>query len=300
MIKAVIDIGSNSIKMRIARVIGGDVQVIRDETEVVRLGRGMSSTGRLTEDSMKLSCEAVTRMVRRARHMSAEIVIVGTMALRAAENSVDMVKDSCGLDVHILTGTEEAQYSWRGASEGFSIEGSAVMFDTGGGSTEFVSAHGREIIRAVSVPVGAVNLTERFFVDGSAPVRKSIYDDAMRYVEGLFVSYGIDSFREDYAEVIAVGGGVVAMSGVKNACENFVPSKLHGTIITRRDVSRQINLYSSLTLSERENIIGLPTSRADVILASACIVCAALKTLDAHQCKVSINGLRHGILLSDI
>ncbi|MBQ4431312.1 MAG: hypothetical protein II877_07385, partial [Synergistaceae bacterium] len=201
---------------------------------------------------------------------------------------------------HVLTGTEEARYSWLGASEGFSIEGDAIMFDTGGGSTEFVSAHGREILRAVSVPVGAVNLTERFFADGSSPVRKSVCDEAMRYVERLFSDYGIEAFRKPGAEVIAVGGGVVAMSGVKNACADFIPSKLHGTAITLRDVSRQIGLYSSLTSAERENIIGLPKSRADVILASACIVRVALNTLDAHQCRVSINGLRHGILLCDI
>ena len=303
MIKAVIDIGSNSIKMRVASISAGAVHVIRDETEVVRLGRGMSSTGLLSPESMKLSCGAVVRMVSRARKIGAEIFIAGTMALRTAENSADfvrMVKDSCGLDVHILTGTEEARYSWLGAVDGFSISGNAVMFDTGGGSTEFVSGHGREILRSVSVPVGAVNLSEKFFADGSNPVPKSACDEAVKYVEGLFSENDIASFTAGKSEVIAVGGGVVAMSGVKNACENFVPSRLHGSTITRNDVRRQIRLYSSLTLSERENIIGLPKSRADVILGSACIVFAAMRILKAEKCTVSINGLRHGILLSEI
>lgn len=302
MIRAVIDVGSNSIKIRIAVIESGRVNVIRDETEVVRLGRGMSSTGLLSEESMKLSCDTVSRMVRKARHLGAKIIIAGTMALRTASNAGDfvrMVKDSCGLDVHVLTGEEEAKYSWRGAVDGFKISGDAMMFDTGGGSTEFVTGVGHEMTRAVSVPVGAVNLSERFFSSGGT-VSKPECDDAVRYVAGLFEDNGIAGFKGGKSEVIAVGGGVVAMSGVKNACENFVPSKLHGSILTQKDVMRQIRLYSSLTLRERENIIGLPKSRADVILGSACIVLEAMRILDAEACRVSINGLRHGLLLSDI
>ncbi|MBQ6971121.1 MAG: hypothetical protein IJP86_02060 [Synergistaceae bacterium] len=304
MIRSVIDIGSNSIKMRAARLDSGRVNVIRDETEVVRLGRGMSATGLLSDESMKLACDTVSKMAGKARRLGAEIFIAGTMALRTAGNSQDfvkMVKDSCGLDVHILTGEDEARYSWRGAVDGFRLEGDAVMFDTGGGSTEFVAGEGREMRRAVSVPVGAVNLSERFFQAGGGTVSKSECDEALRYVTGLFTEHNIGSFcPPGKFDVIAVGGGVVAMSGVKNACENFVPSRLHGSVLTLNDAARQIRLYSSLTLSERENVIGLPKSRADVILGSACIVFAALETLSASSCMVSINGLRHGLLLGDI
>ena len=304
MIRAVIDVGSNSIKMRVAEVSGTRVRVIRDETEVVKLGRGMSSTGLLSEERMKLSCSTVSRMARKARHLGAEIFIAGTMALRTAQNSstfVGMVKSETGLDVHILSGNEEAKYSWLGASEGFRITGDAVMFDTGGGSTEFVAGSGREVKRSVSVPIGAVNLTERFFPDTNNPVKKSACDEAVKYLQGLFTENDIESFRpKKNGSVIAVGGGVAAMSCVKCASEDFIPSKLHGTVLTLRDVTRQIRLYSSLTLSERENIIGLPKSRADVVLGSACIVFAALKILDAQSCTVSINGLRHGLLVGDI
>lgn len=304
MIRAVIDVGSNSIKMRIAAVESGRVNVIRDETEVVRLGRGMSSTGLLSEESMKLSCDTVSRMVRKARHLGAKIIIAGTMALRTASNAGDfvrMVKDSCGLDVHVLTGEEEAKYSWRGAVDGLKISGDAVMFDTGGGSTEFVATSEREITQAVSVPIGAVNLSEQFFPPSCNTVSKSSCDEAVNYVMRLFSDRGIDTLcLSGSFDVVAVGGGVVAMSAVKNACENFVPSRLQGSILTLSDIIRQIRLYSSLTLAERENIIGLPKSRADVILGSACIVLSAMKMLNAPSCVVSINGLRHGLLLADI
>ena len=88
------------------------------------------------------------------------------------------------------------------------------------------------------------------------------------------------------------------MASVKNACENFTPPLLHGSILTKKDAIRQIRLYSELTLKEREEIIGLPASRADVILGSACIIFAAMCILNAKECIVSINGLRHGLLVS--
>ena len=304
MIRAIIDIGSNSIKMRVARVSHGKIFVIRDETEVVRLGRGMSETGALSVESMKVSCDTVARMVRNADKLGAKIFIAGTMALRSAKNSenfIKMVKDATGFDVHVFSGEDEAKYSWRGAVDGFDVGGNVIMFDSGGGSTEFVSGSGGHVGKIVSVPVGAVNLSEKFFSDHDSPIKKISCDNAVDHVRKLFVECHIDEFvaSSDPAKIIGVGGGVVTMASVKFACENFVPSKLHGSVLTMRDVIRQIRMYASLTLAERQNVIGLPASRADVILGSACIVFAALKMLKANSCVVSINGLRHGLLLSE-
>ncbi len=323
MLRAIIDIGSNSIKMRIAAVDGGRIRVIRDETEVVRLGRGMSESGVLSGESMKASCEAVCRMTQRALLMGAEIFAVGTMALRTAKNSgefVQMVKDTCGQEIHILSGEEEAKYSWLGAVDGLGIAGNAVMFDSGGGSTEFVMGSDGEIRRMVSVPVGAVNLSERFFCEHNTPIKKSACDEAIAYVKNMLTNNHIDDFIAETSSttaltpnsraeafrantppqtVIAVGGGAVTMASVKYACENFTPSKLHGSILTQKDIVRQIRMYASLTLKERENVIGLPAPRADVILGSACIIFTALRILNAQSCIVSINGLRHGLLLHE-
>lgn len=301
MIRAVIDIGSNSIKMRTARVDGKKIHVIRDETEVVRLGRGMSSTGMLSPESMKASCDAVVRMTRKAQALGAEIFIAGTMALRTAHNAeefVKMIHDAIGLEVHIFSGEEEAEYSWLGAVDGFNLQGDAVMFDSGGGSTEFVLGSAQGVKRIVSVPVGAVSLSERFFSVHDRPIKRAELERAVCFVKSLFAEHSIETFKT--SSLIGVGGGAVTMASVKHACENFMPSRLHGSILTLRDVVRQIRMYASLTLKERENIIGLPASRADVILGSACIIFTALRVLNVRECVVSINGLRHGLLVHDI
>ena len=300
MIRAVIDIGSNSIKLRVAKIEHGHAQTIRDETEVVRLGRAMSESGLLSDESMKLSCNTIARMIQRASQMGAEIFIAGTMALRTAKNSyefVKMVKEATGHDIHILSGEDEAKYSWIGAVEGLDIEGDAVMFDSGGGSTEFVLGSEGKIKKVISIPVGAVNLSEKFFADKNNPIKKSSCDSAISYVNNVFAENNLHEFMTSSHQVIGVGGGAVTMASVKYACENFTPSRLHKSILTQNDILRQINMYASLTLKERENVIGLPASRADVILGSACIILAALRILDAPSFTVSINGLRHGLLV---
>ena len=304
MIKAVIDIGSNSIKMRVARVVAGKIHVIRDETEVVRLGRGMSATGFLSEASMKISCETVTKMAKRAAKSGAEIFIVGTMALRTAKNAdefIKMIKSSTGLDVHVFSGEDEAKYSWLGAVDGFDLEGNIIMFDSGGGSTEFVAGSAGNVSKIISVPIGAVNLSEKFFNIHDKPIKKIFCDEAVEHVKNLFIENQVYKLISETApaKIIGVGGGIVTMAGVKFACENFVPSKLHGCTLTMSDIRRQIKMYAALTLSERQNVIGLPASRADVILGSACIIFTVLKMLNARHCIVSINGLRHGLLLSE-
>ena len=303
-IKTVIDIGSNSIKMRSAKINNGRLHILRDETEVVRLGRGMSRDGMLQPENMRITCEAASRMVKSARFSGKdhEIFIVGTQALRTAKNSGDfvkMIKDSTGLDVHIFSGEDEAKFSWLGAVDGFNFSGDVIMFDSGGGSTEFVSGCQNFVKLVKSVPVGAVTLSEKFFADNSSPVKMSACESALEYVKNLFIEHNILSFKTHDANLIGVGGGLVAMASVKFACENFLPSRLHGKILTQRDIMTQIRMYAALNLIERQNIIGLPASRADVILGSACIILAALRLLEADSCIVSINGLRHGLLLRD-
>ena len=222
-VKAAIDIGSNSIKMRVGRCVGGRIEVLADTTEVVRLGRGFVDGG-IAGRTMENALRVVTGMVSRARGMGADIRLVGTMALRVASNAgefLSRIREATGLEVQVVSGEDEARYAWRGAVGDRSLpsgeapsDGDIVMFDTGGGSTEFVFGRREGPLRIQSVPVGAVSLTERFL--DAAPARQSAIDAATRYVADLFRENGIA--RRDPAvapAVLGLGGGVVAMASVK-------------------------------------------------------------------------------------
>lgn len=298
-VKAVVDIGSNSIKLRVARCLEGRIEVLLDTTEVVRLGR-RTEDGWIRDDAFRNGVHTVEEMVCRSRDMGAEPRLVGTMALRAAENAPDFLREiraRTGLELTILSGEAEARLSWKGAVAGLESDGPCVVFDTGGGSTEFVFGSSRTgIERSESVEVGAVSLMECYFA--SDPVAPEELDWARGYIRQLLVQHHIRrSAPERVPSVIGLGGGVVAMASVKLGLFGFMPLKLDGMRLTRGDVEGQMERYAALTLEERRRIRGLPPNRADLILGSACIVLCALEALEADAFTVSINGLRHGLLV---
>ena len=297
-VRSVVDIGSNSIKLRVARCPAGRIEVLLDTTEVVRLGR-RTADGRLRREAIRNGARVVEEMVRRSREMGAEPCLVGTMALRVAENAQDFLREilgRTGLEVRILSGEEEARLAWRGALDG-SDGGPFAVFDTGGGSTEFVfGASPGGATRSESVAVGAVSLTERFFA-ADPPAPESL-DLALRYVRDLLLCSKIEwADPSRPPSVIGLGGGVVAMASVKLGLPGFAPLRLNGMELTRGDVEGQMRRYAAATLEERRRIRGLPASRADLVLASSCIVLCALEALGAGSFTVSINGLRHGLLV---
>ena len=142
-IKAIIDIGSNSIKMRAGYINNvGQVVIVHDETEVVRLGHEVSKTGYLNKNNMLNALKVLSRMINTAKNFNSEIFIFGTMALRTAKNSGEFLKliyDSTGYEIKILSGHEEAKYSYLGAIDGIKHDENTLIFDTGGGSTELVN-----------------------------------------------------------------------------------------------------------------------------------------------------------------
>ena len=295
-VKAVIDIGSNSIKLRVVCKQGRLLRTLVDTTEVVRLGKGLAA-GILDEETIRHGVEVVCRLTHRAAEMGATPRVVGTMALRVAQNAEDFVRrvrSDTGIAVEILSGEEEARLAWLGATYGLDApKGNVAVFDAGGGSTELIFGVDSRITALRSVPVGAVSLTERFF--DTDPVNPGSVEAALCFVRALLISADLPQHSMPF--VIGLGGGVAAIASVKLKLPSFVPKTLDGTFLARNDIMEQAQLYASLTLNERTNIAGLSSKRADIILASACIVQCVLEALDADSFQVSINGLRHGLLV---
>ena len=295
--KAVIDIGSNSIKLRIVSKEGNRLRTVLDTTEAVRLGRGMES-GTIDEESMLRGVQTIQKLTQLAGENGARPRLVGTMALRTAGNAdefVRMVRARTGISVEILSGEEEARLAWLGATMALGATGcDTTVFDTGGGSTEFIFGRGTQILSLLSVPIGAVHLTEKFF--DSDPIGRESLDSAREYIRDVLASSG-GLRRGGSSFVIGLGGGVVAMASVKLGLPTFSPEALNGTYLTKGDIDDQVALYASCSADERMKITGLPPKRADIILASACIVQCVLETLEVDTFRVSINGLRHGLLM---
>jgi exopolyphosphatase/guanosine-5'-triphosphate,3'-diphosphate pyrophosphatase len=261
------------------------------------MGRRLDN-GALDDFVIRNGLFVVKKMVRAAEEMGAIPRLVGTMALRSAKNAeefIRQVRKQTGVTVEILSEEEEAYLSWLGAVHSLKArEGNIAVFDIGGGSTEFIISSDSRIAHSRSVSVGTVSLTEKFYT--SDPAGPDAVEDAIRYArdafkvaDGLAASPGISA--------VGLGGGVLALASVKRKFPSFIPPELNGTLLTRADIAEQRELYASMTLPERAKIQGLPPRRADIVLAGACLAQCALDALRADSFRVSINGLRHGLLM---
>ncbi|MDD3515664.1 Exopolyphosphatase 2 [bioreactor metagenome] len=294
-VKAVIDVGTNSIKFHAARKkADGSLETVLDQNDIARLGEGLRETGLIAPEALERNALSVAAFAEKARELGAVPEIVGTMALRTAKNAdafVKRVKELTGLDLRVIPGEEEARLSYLAVLSGLPLDGGdLVTFDTGGGSTEFVYGRGAEMLRKFSVPLGAVRITEEFFADD--PVRPGSVDAAMDEIRKSLTGGGVLGSPE---VIVGMGGTVTSLASVKFKMETYDPDVVQGSVLTLTELKEMAAMFASMTLEERKGVTGLQPKRADVILAGTCIVCAILDLLGASSFTVSDRGLRHGL-----
>jgi exopolyphosphatase / guanosine-5'-triphosphate,3'-diphosphate pyrophosphatase len=291
---AVIDVGTNSVKLHVGEQgADGAFRRIHDRADTTRLGEGLERTGRLGRAPVERTVDAIAVMAADARSHAAEaIAAVGTAGLRIAPNAADLidaVRDRTGIDVEVISAEEEARVAYLAAVAGLGLDGSAaVVFDTGGGSSQFTFGDGERF----SVDVGAVSITEHYGLDGA--VSEDTVADALRGIAaGLVRLEG----RPDPGAIVGMGGAVTNLAAVKHGLETYDPDVVQGTLLERGEIDRQIELYRTSTAEERRRIVGLQPNRAEVILAGACIVHSVLDLLGRDALTASDRGLRHGVLI---
>ena len=294
---AIIDIGTNSIKFFVGeRNEDGTIQTIIDKNDIAQLGEGLRETGLINPEALERNAQSVAAFAKEALENGAEkIVSVGTMALRTAKNSADFVarvKELCGVEVQIIPGEEEARLSYLAVLSGLPLEegGELVIFDTGGGSTEFIFGEGTTLKNRFSVNLGALIITENFFADD--PVKEGSVDAAVAYIDEEFAKAGVVGKP---IQVVGMGGTVTSMGAVKHKMVKYNPDIIQGSTLTKEDVQEQVDTYAARTVEQRRELPGLQPKRAGTILAGACILKDILARLDASQLTISDRGLRHGL-----
>jgi len=228
---------------------------------------------------------------------AAAIAAVGTAGLRLASNSADLldaVRERSGVEIEVISGDDEARLAYLAATSGLGIgSGSRVVFDSGGGSTQFTFGHGELVDERFSLNVGAVRLAERFGLDGT------VSDDALAVaLDAIAAEFSRLDGRPLPEILVGMGGTVTNLTAVKHGLATYDPDVVQGTVLDRAEVDRQIELYRTRTVEERREIAGLQPGRAEVILAGACIVRTVLDKLACRALTVSDRGLRHGLLVA--
>jgi exopolyphosphatase / guanosine-5'-triphosphate,3'-diphosphate pyrophosphatase len=294
---AVVDVGTNSVKFVIGeRGKDGAWRTVVERAEVTRLGEGLDRTGDLGAEPIARTVDAIADMAEEAKRESVvAVAAVGTAGLRMAGNAasfVETLRERTGLEVEVISGDEEARLAYVAVTSDLELgDGSLVLFDTGGGSSQFTFGQGREVEERFSVDVGAVRFTEQFGLDRAVPVE--------RVAEALnAIAIDLDRLdgRSKPDELVGIGGAVTNLAAVEHQLGTYDPNVVRGAVLDRAEVDRQIELYRTRSADERRGIAGLQPKRAEVILAGACVVRTVLEKLGCDSLTVSDRGLRHGLL----
>ncbi len=296
---AAIDIGSNSIRQIIADVSpDGSIRVIDELKASPRLGAGLETTGQLSVVSIQNALATLARMAALAKQLGAKRTeVIATSAVRGASNGqrfLDLVRDETGLRVKIVDGEGEAALSFRSALAHFDLGvGRAAIVDIGGGSLELALSADGLVERLISLPLGAIRMTEEFLAQGG---RKGLTRLRKHVRRLLGKNLPMTDWRG--ARIICSGGTATNLAGIILARKGMESARtVHGTVVSRVELEHIIDLLDNMSLSERQGLAGLNPVRADIIVAGLAVVAEVVARLEARELEVSAYGIREGVLL---
>ncbi len=291
----VIDVGTNTVLLLIAEA-GGTVDEIVDMSVITRLGEGLKAAGCLRSAATErvLSCLSSYRDLME-HHKVERIYAVGTSALREAVNGPDFVEEvkrRLGIAIEVITGEEEAYYTYRSvASEPWARGRHTVVVDVGGGSTEVIEGKGGDLRGSVSLPIGSVRLTEKF-IRSDPPAADEL---------ASLVSWVRDHLRapvpdEDFI-LVETGGTITNLASMVLGLTAYDKKRIHGLVITADQVDRAIRYLAPMTSAERSRVPGIEKGREDIIVQGFVIVREIMRHFGKDEVVVSANGVRFGVLL---
>ncbi len=306
--RAVIDVGTNSIKLLIGEVAEGVVRPIDERSDQTRLGAGFYETHQLQPVPIARTASAVARFVSMARDADAESIrIIATSAARDAQNAEELtqaIQRAAGLRVEIISGEQEAEWVYGGVTSDPALHGRQLLIlDVGGGSTEFiVGDHGHHSFRH-SFPIGSVRLLERFrpgdppSLADVAGCRQWLCDFFNREI-GPALERILSGEARQNVTLVGTGGTTTILARMENKLESFDRARIEGTRLSRQQILDYMVQLWSLSLANRKKIPGLPANRADVIIMGVAIYEAVMQHFNLPELYVSTRGLRYGALLN--
>ncbi|HEX4286709.1 MAG TPA: Ppx/GppA phosphatase family protein [Terracidiphilus sp.] len=303
---AAIDIGSNSCRLKIARVVAHQLKTVHEDREVTRLGSSVFDSGLVSPDAMAATLRALKRFQRAVQsHGADQIRVVATSAMRDARNAPAFqawVTAETGWNMEIISGLEEGRLIHRGIMQTEpSMGGRVLLVDLGGGSCEITLSEQKRIQETVSMPLGAVRLTEEFLQEDPPSA------DDIKRMRRLIARELRKAHRKIHAgqvpTVIATSGTAAALSeaivDARKAAKKSVrraAAKVGGAITPVNDVRKLAGKLARMTLPEREAVPGIGPRRAEIIVAGAQVFAELLESFGLKGFRYSALGLRDGML----
>lgn len=293
--RAVIDIGTNSVLLLIARrAVGSAVEVLLDQSTITRLGKGAGQSGVLAPDAIARTLEVLRRYRETAEAHGASLLAVTTEGVRMASNRDDFLAPAAevlGAPVRLLGGDEEAELSYRSVAQETGGAGPLRVIDIGGGSTEIAVGEGMNLLSSVSHRIGAVRLTERF-VTSDPPTPETV---AAIEQEAL-ATFGRGQPLAPHPVLHGVAGTVTTAAALLLGLEKYDREKVDGTRFAAAQIRALRDELARETSAERCLRPALDPGRADVVVAGLTILVAALQHCGATELAVRDRGLRYALV----
>ena len=301
MRKAVVDVGSNSVLLVVGEMFSGRLKVVHEETRVTGLGAGVRATGRLSDEGIQWTLEALRDFFHSAEsHGALETIARATMAARIATNRdtfLQMAADQA-TPVKILSGEEEAELGFRSVSddEAFFGESRIAIIDPGGNSTELVLAEKMESEWQVgfrkSFAIGTLGLRDGLLGDESPNP-----DSLLRAVAEIDAAIGeVPALNKGTAVVLGASG--TNLVTLKKKLALWDPHLVHGERLEYEEIGRAVGWLSAMTDAQRASLVGLEKGREKTIHLGALILERFMHAIRVEQVTVSVRGWRHALLKS--
>lgn len=301
---AFVDVGTNAIRLLVVRINPNlSYTYISQEKEVVRLGENEFKDNLLKPDAMDRAILVCKKFVELAKTYAAtKIIAVGTSAIREAHNQekfLQRILAETGIDLHVISGLEEARLIYCGISNDEDMgEENAIFIDLGGGSTEFAIGNQNDILYLDSLKLGAIRLTSKFIGEGwTGRIRYKQYKSIKKEVSSSInrVASQVKAFNVKLA--FGSSGTIINLAEIGHRMFKKTNGRAKSQVLSRKTLKKTAQILCALTLEERKRIPGINPERADILTAGAAAMDAIMEEFGLEEINVSHKELRDGLLV---
>ncbi|MCK8617423.1 exopolyphosphatase [Fructobacillus sp. M158] len=297
---AIIDLGSNSARLVVEKLKSdGSYRELYRVKEDTRLSKGMGESLLLQEEQIDKTLAVLKDYQEKIRLYSVDATYgITTAAVRTAKNQADFlkrVKEEVGLNLRVLTGEEEAHYDFLGVLASLPDESSAVILDTGGASVELIPYRNRQAEVELSLPFGAVNLSEKYQL--ADKVAKEAVQAACQQITAAYEKQPF--IKNNQGQPVILLGGAnrsLAKMAEKKGWTKQGQKSLHGLFLSGSRVEQIFSEIAQMDRKEREHLAGLEKSRADIIVSGLLPVLNLVRAIQAPKVIFSESGVREGLI----
>lgn len=301
---ASIDIGTNTVRLLVGDLEGGKVKKLLVERRITRLGEGFNQNGGIMiKSAMDRTLRALNEFSHIIKHQKVERTrAVATSVVRESDNGrafKERVKTQTGIDIEIISGETEAELTVKGVIGSVHIPSTdCIIFDIGGGSTEYILVSENRVKSLKSLPIGVVHLTEKYLTNDINNEHELTI--VTQYIDNILdkelVGFDVDDTRD--LTLIGTAGTPTTLASIEQKLVPYDPVKVNGFVLSKSRIEKTVHMLAGMTAEERLKVPGLEKGREDLIIAGTLTVISTLKRFLSESLIVSDGGLLEGVLYS--